>query len=170
MATSENRRRSELMNINVYESIVNESILAHFSEPKGKTLMNHAANSCGIEETLAVAAVFWPALIEIEDCIFIKDFFSGNIENFHQLIQQFNGNKQSIERFVNAWSLADFFLLADSPSVHDDALITMFGSVLNLFWEKRLKELFPTKNFIFEIGEAIEGERGLTITFYQSNG
>ncbi len=50
------------------------------------------------------------------------------------------------------WGWADFFLLADSPSVHDDVLITAF---------------VPDRKFVVEVDEGIEGERGLAITFYQ---
>jgi len=63
--------------------------------------------------------------------------------------------------------LADFFLLTDSPSVHDDALITAFGEILRFFWSLRLKILFPERDFVVEVSEGIEGERGLAITFYQ---
>ncbi len=44
----------------IYESIVSEALLAHFQNPSGKTLMNHATNACGIDESLALVAVFWP--------------------------------------------------------------------------------------------------------------
>ncbi len=65
------------------------------------------------------------------------------------------------------WGWADFFLLADSPSVHDDVLITAFGETLRFFWSLRLQTLFPDRKFVVEVDEGIEGERGLAITFYQ---
>lgn len=154
----------------VDESIVKESILTHFHKQYGRTLMNNAANTCGIEETLSVASVFWPVLLEIEDCIFVEEFFyngSDPVEKFHSLMRQFHEDKRQVELFANAWSLADFFFMADSPSVHDDTLITAFGEVLKFFWTMRLKTLFPERNFVVEVGDAIAGERGLTITFYQ---
>jgi hypothetical protein len=40
----------------IYESVVSDTLLDHFSQQQGRTLMNHAANACGIEEVLATAA------------------------------------------------------------------------------------------------------------------
>lgn len=39
--------------------------------------------------------------------------------------------------------------------------------MVQYFWDKRLKELFPDKKIIVEIGDRIMGERGLTVTVYQ---
>jgi hypothetical protein len=148
----------------VYESIVSDTLLARFSEQRGRTLMNHAANSCGIEETLAVASVFWPCIIEDEGHVFIAEFYT---QQLGELRKQFQNDKRKIERWINAWSLADFFLLAQSPSVDDDVLILAFGETLCFFWSLRLKMLFPDRDFVVELGDALEGERGLTITFYE---
>lgn len=148
----------------IYESIVSESLLAHFQNPSGKTLMNHATNACGIDESLALAAVFWPKLVEVEGCVFMAEFYT---QPFSDLMKQFQEDKTRIERWVNAWSLADFFLLSSSPSVQDDTLISAYGDVLRFFWTLRLQTLFPEENFIVELAEEIEGERGLAITFYK---
>jgi hypothetical protein len=148
----------------VYESVVSDTLLSHFHRQEGHTLMNHAANVCGIEETLAVASLLWPTIIEDGGYIFIAEFYTQDLE---QLKKQFKNIKSKIERWVNAWSLADFFLLADSPSVHDDVLITAFGETLRFFWSLRLQTLFPDRKFVVEVDEGIEGERGLAITFYQ---
>lgn len=148
----------------IYESVVSDTLLDHFSQQQGRTLMNHAANACGIEEVLATAALFWPVIVEDEDCVFVAEFYTQSLE---QLKKQFQNDKREIERWVNAWSLADFFLLADTPSVQDDALIAAFGETLRFFWSFRLKTLFPNRDFVVEVSEGIEGERGLAITFYQ---
>lgn len=148
----------------IYESVVSDALLDHFSQQQGRTLMNHAANTCGVEEVLATAALLWPVIVEDEGHVFVAEFYTQSLE---QLKKQFQYNKQKIERWVNAWSLADFFLLADSPSVHNDALITAFGETLRFFWSLRLKTLFPDRDFVVEVSAGIEGERGLAITFYQ---
>jgi len=147
-----------------FESVVNDSLLAHFHNPQGKTLINHAANACGIEESLAIAAVFWPKLVEVEGCVFVAEFYT---QSFDDLMKEFQGDKTRIERWVNAWSLADFFLLASSPSVHDDVLIEAFGETLRFFWTLRLQTLFPGEDFVVELADEIEGESGLAITFYK---
>jgi hypothetical protein len=84
-----------------------------------------------------------------------------------KLKEHFNNRKQKIERWVNAWSLADFFLLAYTSSVEDPQLLEAFGETLRFFWSLRLQTLFPNREFIIEIGEAIEGENGLSITLYE---
>ncbi len=148
----------------VYDSVVSNDILQHFQEQQGRTLMNHAANSVGIEDTLAVSNVLWPTIVEDDGYVFVADFYNQNLE---RLKTQFDNNKRAMERRVNAWSLADFFLLASSPSVDSDVLITKFGEMLHFFWSLRLKMLFPEREFVVEVGENIEGERGLSITFYE---
>lgn len=157
----------------IYESIVSETVFSHFLDPRGQTLMNHAANSYGIEEVLAITSILWPAIVEDEGHIFISEFYHGGLD---QLKNQFQHDKQRIEKWVNAWSLLDFFFryqqyrVGESglPSpVDDTVLLQTFGEVLRFFWMLRLKMLFPGREFVVEVGENIEGENGLSITFYE---
>jgi hypothetical protein len=157
--------RDEVIEVGkIYKSIVNSEIMQYFSEIRGKSLMNHAANTCGIESTLAIANLLCPEVVEINDCIFISEFYNGNIDS---LVEQYNGDKKKIEMFVNSWSLADLFLLASDESVHKDEIIEEFGKVIKHFWKLRLNELFPGKCIIVEVRDGIMGERGLTVTVYQ---
>lgn len=148
----------------IYSSIVEKNIMKFFKKERGKTLMNFAANTCGIEETLAVSNLLCPEIIEEKGYIFISEFYSGEVEDIEK---QFNYDKKKIEMFVNSWSLADFFLQASDESVHKDELIEEFGKIIQYFWDKRMKELFPDKKVIVKIGDEIMGERGLTVTVYQ---
>lgn len=148
----------------VYNSIIDKNIIKHFKKERGDTLMNFAANTCGIEETLAIASLFCPEIIEEKGYIFISEFYNGGLE---EIEKQFKYNKRKVEMFVNSWSLADFFLQASDESVHKDEVIEEFGKVLQYFWDKRMKELFPDKEIAVELGDEIMGERGLTITVYQ---
>jgi hypothetical protein len=149
----------------VYKSIADNEIMKYFKIIMGRSLMNHASNTCGIEETLAVASVLCPEVIEINGYVFISEFYNGNIDS---LEEQFKYNKKEIEMFVNSWSLADFFLQASDESVHKDEIIEEFGKVIQYFWRIRMKELFPEKKIVVELGDAIMGERGLTVTVYQN--
>jgi hypothetical protein len=155
----------------VYESIVSDNILNHFPPHAAKTLMNFAANTSGIEEALAMATVFWPTIVEDDGHIFIADFYTQSLE---QLKVQFHHDKRKIERWVNAWSLPQFFYryhrfhaddLPSPSAIDDEALIRAFGEVLRFFWSLRLKTLFPDREFVIELGEGIEEESGLAITF-----
>lgn len=148
----------------VYSSIVDNNIMESFKNLRGSTLINNAANSCGIEEVLSVANLLCPEIVEVKGYIFISEFYNGNIDS---LEKQFNYDRKRIEMFVNSWSLADFFLQAGNESVHVDRIIEEFGKVIQYFWQRRLKEVFPTKEVTVEIGDEIMGENGLTITVFQ---
>ncbi|RXZ82304.1 hypothetical protein EBB07_11580 [Paenibacillaceae bacterium] len=148
----------------IYNSTVKKEIFNEFVNQNGVSLMNHVANTCGIEEFIAVASVLCPEVIKVNDCIFISEFYQNNIE---QLEEQFENDRKRIEQFVNSWSLGDFFLESYTYSVENETIINQFGEVLVHFWGKRMKELFPNRNVVVEIGENIMGESGLVITLYQ---
>lgn len=148
----------------VYKSIVKNEIFNEFTNQNGISLMNHVANTCGIEEFIAVASILCPEIIEVNGCILISEFYQNNIE---RLEEQFGNDRKKIEQFVNTWSLGDFFLQAYTESVENDKIINQFGEVLVHFWGLRMKELFPDKKIVVEIGENIMGESGLAVTLYQ---
>src|SRR5438034_4363130 len=145
----------------IYESVVSESFINYFYQRRGLTLMNHAANTYDIEQTLATASVLWPAIIEDDGHVFIAEFYNKKLE---QLRTQFRGDKRKIERWVNAWSLDDFFLLASSPAQRNEVMLNAFAETLRFFWSLRLRTLFPSREFVVELGRDIEGERGMAIT------
>ena len=148
-----------------YKGIVSDEIFGEFSAQNGVTLINHAANSSSIEDTLAVAKLFCPDFIEVDGCIFVLEFYQDNIE---KLKVQFSNDKKKIEMFVNSWALGDFFIGAYSESIENEKIIMEFGKALVYFWERRLRELFPKRTIIVEVGEEIMGESGLTIMVYQA--
>ncbi len=62
----------------IHKSIIDEKILCDFSEIRGRTLMNHVANSYNIEAAIAFADLFCPEIIEAGGCIFISEFYNDN--------------------------------------------------------------------------------------------
>ena len=46
-------------------------------------------------------------------------------------------------------------------------VVRQFGEALVYFWGRRVRELFPEKNIVVELGDSIMGERGTTITMYE---
>lgn len=147
-----------------YESIVSDSVFSKFNDIKGSSLMNHAFNSCTIENHLSVASVLFPEIVEENGCIFISEFYNGNYDSLHE---QFEGDRYKIERYVNSWSVGDFFLLSRDESVDNDEIFDEFCKLLKYCWSVRFNELFPDKKIVVEIGNAIAGESGITITAYQ---
>ena len=89
-----------------FNSIVDTSIMELFKDQRGSSLMNLAFNTCSIEQVLSVSSVLCPEIIEANGCIFISEFYNGNIAD---LERQFSYDRKQIELFVNSWSLADFF-------------------------------------------------------------
>ncbi|TJY42398.1 hypothetical protein E5161_10415 [Cohnella pontilimi] len=148
----------------MYEGITNEELLKCFANPMGKTMMNHAFNACSIESYLAIAAVLSPRIIEAKGCFFISEFYNGNIES---LEQEFNFDKEKIEKHVNSWSLTDFFLLARDSSLDNDDIYFEFCKIIKYFWELRFKELLPNVKFKVEIMDNFMGESDKAITVYQ---
>lgn len=75
--------------------------------------------------------------------------------------------KQKIEHDTNAWSLRELFYQEKTEVINNDLLLKTLGETLRFFWNMRLKQLFSEKEFIFKLEEAIAGENGLSITFYE---
>ena len=69
----------------IYKSIVDERILHDFSKIQGRSLMNHVANSYDIETAISFASLFCPEIIEVDDCIFISEFYNGNIMELRKI-------------------------------------------------------------------------------------
>ena len=147
-----------------YKSIINEKILNDFSEIQGRSLMNHVANSYNIEMAIGFASLFCPEIIEVDNCIFISEFYNGNIDE----LKKYYNNTKDIEMFVNSWSLQS--LIKDCESLdHSVNYIDEFAKAIQYFWQIRVNLLFPNRNVIVEIGNEIMGEEGLTVTLYQNN-
>lgn len=149
----------------IHRGIASNEILSKFKNILGRTLMNNASNTCNIEQHISVASVFWPEIVDEDGCIFISEFYNGNIDSFRE---RYGNNRKDIEMFVNSWSLSDFFLMSWNNSINDDDILNEFGKILCFFWKLRIKELYPERNVIVELGDSVLGERGLTITMYQA--
>ena len=146
-----------------HESIINERIISDFSVIRGKSLINHVSNSYDIEMAIGFASLYCPEIVEVDGCIFIAEFYNGNIES---LKEQYK-NTKDIEMFVNSWSLTG--LLSDNERINYDInFVDEFAKAIQYFWHLRVKELFPDKKVIVEIGEGIMGEEGLAVTLFQA--
>lgn len=152
------------MKMKTYKSIIDEKILSDFSEIRGRTLMNHVANSYNIEMAIGFASLFCPEIIEVDGCIFISEFYNGDITE----LRKYYNNTKDIEMFVNSWSLQS--LLKDCDVLdYSVNYIEEFAKAIQYFWQIRVNSLFPNRNIIVEIGEGIMDEEGLAVTLYQKN-
>ncbi len=159
--------------IKKYCSIVNEEIKEKIDDAKwAESLVQYASYKCEIDGLIAAAALFCPDIIEIDGYIFIKQFW--NIDNeeeslvyIKKLEKQFGLDKKKIEKYVNTWSLGDFFIGNDSCNMNDIDVLRQFGNTLCYFWKIRLYQLFPNKQFEIALESEIEGEMGLCIFMYE---
>lgn len=153
------------------KGIVDNKIFEEFDEQKGISLFNHSANCCSIDDFLSIAYTLCPDIVEINEYIFVSDLFDAEgeeaFERIRRLEQQFNGDKVKIEQWVNSTSLGDFFIGSYTPLMDNDKIIDEFSKLLVYFWGRRMKELYPNRNIVVEIGDEIMGELGLTITMYE---
>ncbi|MCM1045527.1 MAG: hypothetical protein NC417_08440 [Candidatus Gastranaerophilales bacterium] len=147
-----------------YQSIVDEKMRNNFSKIHGCTLMNHVANSYDIEMAIGFAALFCPEIVEVDGCIFIAEFYNGNIQELKKAYK----TVREIEMFVNSWSLTS--LLKDNDDIdYSIGFIDEFAKAIQYFWQMRLNILFPDKRVVVEIGEEIMGEEGMAVTLYQKD-
>lgn len=64
---------------------------------------------------------------------------------------------------------ASFFVGDSSELMDNEKVIQQFGKAVAYFWKCRVKELFPEKEIIVELGNDLMGEFGLCVTMYQAN-
>ncbi|MCM1113252.1 MAG: hypothetical protein NC399_08380 [Muribaculum sp.] len=160
-------------NIRVYESIVDETIKNEIKEANWcMNLIQYATYKCGIDGLIASAYLFCPKIIQIKGYFFIEQFWNCSIEEsadrVSRLEEQYAKDKKMIEMSVNTWSIGDLFI-GDSRSLMDnERVIQQFGNAIAYFWKCRVKELFPEKEIIVELGNDLMGEFGLCITMYEA--
>lgn len=147
-----------------YKSIINSDIFMSFENQRGATLMNHASNSVNIEDCISVMSMLCPEIEIVEDYVFIAELYNGNIEG---LKSEYKNEPDKIEKFVNTWSLGDFFIAAHTSSIENEDIILEFGNALVYFWKSRFSHLFPERKIVVEIVENFMGESGYAITVYQ---
>jgi hypothetical protein len=85
--------------------------------------------------------------------------------------ERFGNDPSRIESWINAWALTDYFRRQQFDGdliLGDDGMLRGLGEALKLFWSLRLKTLFPTREFLVEMGDDLEGDDGLAVTFYET--
>lgn len=163
-----------MKNINIYESIVDENIKNEIKAADWCIdLIQYATYKCKIDGLIASAYLFCPQIIQVNNYVFIKQFWNYSIEEsaerVSRLEEQYSNDKKSIEMSVNTWSIGDFFVGESSELMDNEKVIQQFGSAIVYFWKCRVKELFPEKEIIVELGNDLMGEFGLCVTLYEAN-
>ncbi len=159
-------------NITIFKSIVDETIKREIKDAEWCTdLIQYSTYKCKMDGLIAAAYLFCPQVIQVKDYIFIKQFWNSNveesIERIHILEERYGNDKKSIEMSINTWSLGDFFIGDANESMDNEKLIQQFGEAIVYFWKNRVKELFPERKIIVELGNNLMGEFGLCVTMYE---
>src|SRR5262249_50620365 len=105
----------------------------------GGTLLDYLSNEGTLEAALAFAALFWPAIVEDEGLVLLAQLCRP--EQLPELRARFANDTSRIERWVNAWALAEYFRkqqFAGDPILDEDEALRAFGHALQLFWSLRL--------------------------------
>jgi len=91
------------------------------SQYPNKSYSNYVANKVGLEGFIAVTGMLLPEIIEIGECIFLKEnipMLNGNLKT------RFGNDRKTLERYVNLLCLSDFYLLAaDEASINEFLLL-----------------------------------------------
>lgn len=157
--------------IKYYNSIVKEETIHSFRKPKGCNLFEHACNCNSLEDVIAISHLLCPDFIQVGEYVFVSEFFKeigeAAVNKVEKLEVRFGKNKKVIEKWVNSWSIGDLFINCTDESYQDEILIEQFCEIIVYNWKQRLKELFPNKRMLVEIGNEIMGELGLAITVYE---
>lgn len=125
-------------------------------------------SSVSMDMIFAVSAMLCPTFIEFEDHVFIIDeaFHFGCAEDV-VLSTKYGSDRKTIERYANIICLSEFPNLIGYEAQVDDDFSPDLGKVLEHFWSRRLKEVFPCREFIFEIEKDMFDEDGWCLTFSQ---
>lgn len=152
--------------MNEYPSIIDENLLQYFDNHiSAANLYDFAVSNGAIDARLAFGVLLWPDLLEENGFIFKKYTIAANFESTEKLSVQ---DIRRVERYTNLQSI-DGTLEgeADTPQKENRFLQYAYARMLRFFWSLRLNTTFPNRNFIVEIGENMEGDAGLSITFYE---
>ena len=162
-----------MINVKIYESVVNEDIKSEIKEADWCTdLIQYTTSKCKIDGLIASAFLFCPQIMQVNDYVFIKKFWNCSVESSEEQVcrleKQYDYNKKSIEMSVNTWSIGDFFVGDSDELMDNEKVIQQFGEAIVYFWKCRVKELFPEKKIVVELGNNLMGEIGLCVTMYQA--
>ncbi|MBU1007769.1 hypothetical protein KKA53_01685 [Candidatus Dependentiae bacterium] len=132
-----------------------------------KSYINSIMNFVDMNGVIAVAGLFVPKFIEQNGHIFLKENVKNRLEKNKLFPCPLGKDKRTTERYYNLFNLEEFFILTADESSSDIRMVKKLGELLVYFWSRRLKELFPEKQFLFEIKKNLYNEHGFCLTFWQ---
>lgn len=141
-----------------------------------KSFFAYVSNNSTIESFFAAAGMLCPDFIELEDHILLAENTS-TLKG--KLLSPFGNDRKTVERYTNLFCAGEFYFrpTVTPPELNSENFVVEVPNeqyqlklvqMLMFFWQRRLKELFPTKDFEFEIAlEGLYDEDGICLTFSQ---
>lgn len=165
------------MKYKLHKGGIEERVLKLFkSNHKYGDFFTYILNEVSLEKCIAVLGMLSPSFVEMDDSvILVTDGYNFDIEGIIVLRSKFN-SRCEFERYVNNFSINQSFLVWEGEgekvfkvdlSEDEYRLAILFANQLKKFWLARLKEIFPDREFEFEIGENMFDEWGICLTFWQ---
>lgn len=125
-------------------------------------------SSVSMDMIFAVSAIFCPTFCEIEDHVFLIDY-AFRFSRVEDIVfnSKYGSDKRTVEQYSNIICLSEFPNIVGYEAKVDDDFSPDLARVLEYFWSRRLKESFPDREFVFEIGKDMFDEDGWCLTFSQ---
>lgn len=141
---------------------------------------SYVHNLVSLEKCLSVMGILSPDFILRENHI----LWTANASTYEPAKRPLTSNIGSTtkerERYLNNFEIGQFFRNWESDprpaetvdkvkdQIVGDELLRLFADNVAKFWSLRLNDLFPDRQFEFEIGNDLLGEFGLCLTFSQT--
>lgn len=107
-----------------------------------------------LQTALAFVKFFCPEMIEIDNCLVLKDRYVPELFNDWQ--SEYN-DKKTTETMTNLYEIKDFFHINRNEDEDEEKQYEVLGKALQYFWSRSFKEQFPDRiikvNLFKEYGE-----------------
>lgn len=132
------------------DKIIEEYDMWKKANPNNFTWWNYINMKADIKMALAFSRFFYAELIEVEGCIFLKDYFSS--ERYSQWKSVCKNDKVSIEKAMNTYAIEDFFHInTDYDDKNITEQINELAKILKFFWELSIKQQLPDRRIITKV-------------------
>lgn len=151
------------------EPVLDEALLPRFRRWRdelgqpGLGPWDYLRHHCDTELAALLSTLFWPSLVEVEDCVLLAHRFDP--ENFRHWREHVAGDLSAVEAVINHTHVYDLFETGATDL--DLAVYEQVGRVLFRCWRARVQAAFPNRTFTFEYATEPD-EYGPTVSFFQS--
>src|SRR5690349_15682896 len=108
-------------------------------------LRHYLVHNISVGQAVAVAGVFWPNFIEVDDCVFVE--FLYNDGSYRRWRERHARDSRAIEAVMNELHLWDIF----APSTDEDyAALDYLAPKIADSWRAAMVSAFPSRHHVVE--------------------